>query len=95
MLKIKKKHILLYVFVFSFLIYILFIDSSSFFKKYGVRKENAELKKNIIALEKENDRLTKENKELQLNDKIIEKKARDFGMQKNGEEIFIFKSKDE
>ena len=95
MLKIKKKHIVLYVFVLAFLIYILFFDSSSFFNKYGVRKENTKLKENIIALEKENERLTKENKELQLNDKIIEKKARDFGMQKKGEEIFIFKSKDE
>ncbi|MCD4817414.1 MAG: septum formation initiator family protein [Candidatus Cloacimonetes bacterium] len=91
----KKKHIILYIFVLSFLIYILFIDSSSFLQKYFVRKENAKLKENIIALEKENERLRKENSELLSSNKIIEKKAREFGMQKKGEEIFIFKSKDE
>ncbi len=48
------------------------------------------MKEEIIRLETENERLSKENEALRTDEKSIEKKAREFGLQKEGEEAIHF-----
>ena len=45
----------------------------------------------MLHQKKENERLKKENDELRHNNKLLEQEARKLGMQKEGEEIFLFK----
>ena len=87
----KKKSWVFLVIISALMIYIFFVDSSSFLQRWLVKRENAALKEEIIALEEENERLRKENKTLETDKKSWEQKAREFGMQKKGEEIFLFK----
>ncbi len=60
-----------------------------------MKKKLNELKINIENLETENQRLREENKKLEKDAKTWEKKARELGMQKQGEEIFLFKDEEE
>lgn len=88
--KIKRPYIF-FIVILILLVYILFVDSSSFLRKYLVKKEYKELLDQIAEMESDNKKLEQENDELETNLKKIEKKAREFGMQKEGEEIFHFK----
>ena len=56
--------------------------------------KNKNMKADVEAFSKENERLRKENEDLKKNPKVWEKKARELGMQKEDEEIYIFKEKD-
>ena len=83
----NKKKSIYYIIIAILLIYIFFFDNSSF-----IKKQHAELKANIDLLEQENLRLKEENNKLLNDAKTWEKKARELGMQKEGEEIFLFKN---
>ncbi len=88
----NKKKSIYYIIIAILLIYIFFFDNSSFFRKFLIKKQHAELKANIDLLEQENLRLKEENNKLLNDAKTWEKKARELGMQKEGEEIFLFKN---
>jgi cell division protein FtsB len=88
----NKKKSIYYIIILILLIYIFFFDNSSFFRKFLIKKQLAELKTNINLLEQENLHLKEVNDKLQNDAKTWEKKARELGMQKEGEEIFLFKS---
>jgi cell division protein FtsB len=89
----KKTPYIFYAIILFFILYILFFDSASFLRRYLVKKEYNNLVEQIEKMEKVNQKLIKENEELETNLKQIEKKARELGMQKKGEEIFHFKEK--
>ena len=89
--KIRKKKIVFFIIIFFILIYILFLDSSSFYKKHVAKRKYLALKSNIDKIDEINKKLHIENDELENDPKVWEKKAREFGMQKEGEEIFLFK----
>ena len=88
----KKKKSIYYIIILILLIYIFFFDNSSFYRKFLIKKQLTELKANINILEQENLRLKEENDKLHNDAKTWEKKARELGMQKEGEEIFLFKN---
>ena len=96
--KMKKNKNKKYVFIaiiFLLIVYILFFDSASFYKKHEFKKQLQAVKADIEALEGENQRLREENEKLAKDMKTWEKKARELGMQKENEEIFLFKEDDE
>ena len=72
----------------------LFIDSSSFLQRFKMKLKNKNMQADVEAISKENERLRKESEDLKTNPKVWEKKARELGMQKEDEEIYIFKEKD-
>lgn len=88
----NKKKSIYYIIILILLIYIFFFDNSSFYRKFLIKKQLTELKADINLLEQENLRLKEENDKLLNDAKTWEKKARELGMQKEGEEIFLFKS---
>ena len=88
----NKKKSIYYIIIIILIIYILFFDNSSFYRKFLIKNQLTELKANINLLEQENLRLKQENDKLLNNAKTWEKKARELGMHKEGEEIFLFKS---
>jgi cell division protein FtsB len=94
MSKKKKRPYIFYLLILVLVLYIVFVDSSSFLRKYLVKKEYSGLLKQIDEMEAVNNKLEEENTELKNNLKKIEKKAREFGMQKEGEEIFRFKEEE-
>jgi len=87
----KKKSYLFYILIAVFLIYIIFFDGYSFLKLSLLRKNYQKLNMEMLHQKKENERLKKENDELRHNNKLLEQEARKLGMQKEGEEIFLFK----
>ena len=87
----KKKAYIFYLLIIAFLIYIIFIDSYSFFKLYNLKRSYQKLYADLEKQREENKRLKKENEELKTNNRLLEKEARKLGMQKRGEEIFLFK----
>lgn len=91
--KLLKKSIV-YIIIFMLVLYILFFDTASFYKTYKVKHNLITLQKDIDNLKKENEELKLENIKLENDKDIWEKKAREIGMQKEGEEIFIFKESD-
>ena len=88
----NKKKSIYYIIILILLLYILFLDNSSFYRKFLIKRQLAELKAKIDLLEEENLRLNNENDKLLNDAKTWEKKARELGMQKEGEEIFLFRS---
>ena len=94
MINKKKRPYIFYLLILVLVLYIVFVDSSSFLRKYLVKKEYSGLLKQIDEMEAVNNKLEEENTELKNNLKKIEKKAREFGMQKEGEEIFRFKEEE-
>lgn len=88
-MKYKK---LIYYFIIALLVlYILVFDDASFLQKHQARKKMHQLQEQIEALRLENERLQLENEKLQVDELTLEKKARELGMRKEGEEIFRFK----
>jgi len=85
------KNTIFFLIILVISIYVLFLDSYSFFKKYQKRRTYNKLKAEIVTLKKINNNLKKDNIELKKNPKKWEKAARKLGMQKKGEEIYIFK----
>lgn len=95
MRKIKfSKKSFAYIFILILILYILFFDSASFYKTYRIKHKLKTLQQDIEILTKENERLKLENEKLENDKGMLEEKARDIGMQKNGEEIFRFKESD-
>ena len=89
-IKFSKKSIV-YIIIILLIIYILFIDSASFYKTFIMKHKLETLQQDIEELKKENEQLKVENGKLENDRSTWEKKARELGMQKEGEEIFIFK----
>jgi len=89
--KIQNKKIFFFIIIFAILIYILFFSSSSFYKKYVAKRKYLALKSKIEKIDEINKNLQIENEELENNPEVWEKKARAFGMQKESEEIYLFK----
>ena len=89
-MKFTKKS-LVYIIIAFLVIYILLIDSASFYKTSRIKNKLTLLQKDIDNLKEENEKLKQENIKLENDKDIWEKKAREIGMQKEGEEIFIFK----
>ena len=83
-----------YIVILILILYILFFDSASFYKTYKIKYKLKTLQQDIEILTKENERLTLENEKLESDKGMLEEKARDIGMQKDGEEIFRFKESD-
>jgi len=95
MRKIKfSKKSFAYIFILILVLYILFFDSASFYKTYRIKHKLKTLQQDIEILTKENERLKLENEKLENDKGTLEEKARDIGMQKDGEEIFRFKESD-
>ena len=84
-----------YIIIVFLIIYILFIDSASFYKTYKIKHKLAILEQDIEELKKENEKLKLENDNLENDKNTWEKKARELGMQKKGEEIYIFKESED
>ncbi|MCF7858771.1 MAG: septum formation initiator family protein [Candidatus Cloacimonetes bacterium] len=93
-LKFSKKSFV-YVIILILVLYILFFDSASFYQTYKIKHKLASLQKDIDTLLQENERLKVENQKLEKDKATWEKKAREIGMKKEGEEIFIFKESDD
>lgn len=89
-IKFSKKSFV-YIIIVLLILYILFFDSASFYKTLIIKNRLTTLQHDIEKLKKENGQLKLENKKLENDKNILEKKAREIGMQKEGEEIFIFK----
>ncbi len=94
-MKIEKKKLIYYFIILALIIYIVFIDSASFLRRYKTRQKLESVIADVESLRKENDRLRQENENLENDKKIWEKKARELGMQKKGDEVFIFKNEDD
>lgn len=92
-IKFSKKSFA-YIFILILVLYILFFDSASFYKTYKIKRKLKTLQEDIEVLKKENERLKLENEKLENDKDMLEEKARDIGMQKDGEEIFRFKESD-
>ena len=92
-IKFSKKSFV-YIIIILLISYILFFDSASFYKTLNIKNKLALLQHDIEDLKKENEQLKFENKKLENDKSVWEKKARELGMQKEGEEIFIFKESD-
>ena len=90
-MKFKKKDIIFYSIIFLLIIYIAFIDSASYYRRYCTKQKLETVKADLQTLQKENQRLQEENDKLEHDRSIWEKKARELGMQKNGDEVFMFK----
>lgn len=93
-MKLKKKDIFFYGIIILLLIYITFIDSASYYRRYRTKQKLETVKADLQTLQKENQRLLEENEKLEHDMSIWEKKARELGMQKNGDEVFMFKEND-
>ena len=89
-IKFSKKSVV-YIIIVLLILYILFFDSASFYRTYKIKHKLKTLQHDIEDLKKENEQLKLENMKLMDDTNIWEKKARELGMQKVGEEIFIFK----
>ncbi|MDO9577985.1 MAG: septum formation initiator family protein [Candidatus Cloacimonadales bacterium] len=90
-MKLKKKDIIFYSIIFLLIIYIAFIDSASYYRRYRTKQKLEIVKADLETMIQENQRLQEENKKLEHDRSIWEKKARELGMQKNGDEVFMFK----
>ena len=73
------------------ILYIIFFDSASFYKTYRIKHQLVSLQHDIEELKKDNEQLKLENDKLENDKNIWEEKARELGMQKKDEEIYIFK----
>ena len=93
-MKLKKRDLVFYSIIILLVLYIVFIDSASYYRRYRTKMKLESVKAELNALLQENQRLMEENEKLENDMNIWEKKARELGMQKKGDEIFIFK-KDE
>lgn len=92
MSKKTLRNLIFLILILGIAIYFVFIDSAGFYQKYKVEKELKKKQAEMEYLQKENERLSNENKDLETNIRSWESKARDLGMQKEGEEIYKFKS---
>ena len=92
-MKFRKKDVVFGSIIILLLIYIVFLDSASYFQRYRIKQKLENVRADLQALIKENQRLQEENRKLELDMNVWEKKARELGMQKKGDEIFIFKEK--
>ncbi|MDP8267377.1 MAG: septum formation initiator family protein [Candidatus Tenebribacter davisii] len=90
-----SKKSIVYILILFLILYILFFDSASFYNTYRLKHNMTTLEQNISELQKENEQLKIENEKLETDKDIWEKKARELGMQKEGEEIFRFKESDD
>ena len=93
-IKYSKKSIV-YIVMALLILYILFFDSASFYNTYRVKDKMLTLNQDIQNLKIENEQLKLENEKLESDKSILEEKARGLGMQKEGEEIFLFKESED
>lgn len=93
-MKIEKKKLVYYIIILALVIYIVFWDSASFLRRHKTHNKLNGVIADVKLLEKENERLRQENEKLENSKKIWEEKARELGMQKKGDEIFIFKDEE-
>ena len=93
--KSDRKRLVFYIFIIFIFLYIFFVDSSNFIRKIKIKNKLKKLQADIEFLECENERIKKENENLENNPKTWESKARELGMQKEGEKIFIFKNQED
>jgi cell division protein FtsL len=83
--------------VIYWIIIVIFVSLTLFFGRNSVvqvmikKQEVAKLEQKVNLLKAENDKLRKENHELQTNPELIEKIAREqLGYQKTGEKVYRF-----
>ena len=94
MFKKFNKRSIFYIILAVLIIYILFLDNSSFLQRFKYHLRVRKLEKDMENLQTENEQLTEENEALKNDPDVIEEKARELGMQKENEEVFIFKEED-
>lgn len=94
MFKKFNKRSIFYFLLAALIIYILFLDNSSFLQRLRYNLKVKKVEKDIENLRSENEQLTEENEALKNDPDTIEEKARELGMQKENEEVFIFKEED-
>lgn len=79
------------IFILACIALVTYTFTKEITKVYSLYRENIEIKKRIVELKKENDRLQKQITVLNTEIPIIEKIARDeLGMIKNSEKIYKF-----
>jgi len=91
--KLNKKSIFYFI-VLALIIYILFMDNSSLLQRIKYKLKISKLESELRNLQSENDQLEKENEALKSDPQVLEEKARELGMQKENEEVFIFREDD-
>ncbi|HPR18174.1 MAG TPA: septum formation initiator family protein [Candidatus Cloacimonadota bacterium] len=90
-MKLRKKDLIFYGIIILFLCYIFFFDGYGFLKRYRTGKELSKARNTLSELQKENERLRLENEKLEHDKQIWEKRAREIGMQRKGDEVYQFK----
>ena len=96
LLKIKySKKSIVYIVMALLILYILFFDSASFYNTQKIKHKMLTLNQDIEKLKIENEQLKSENEKLESDKSILEEKARELGMQNEGEEIFLFKESED
>ncbi|MBN2460253.1 MAG: septum formation initiator family protein [Candidatus Cloacimonetes bacterium] len=93
--RFRKKGLLFYFLLLALLTYFILADGAGFFRKLGIKLKISRIKDEIETLEKDNERIAKENEDLEKNPTTWEKKARELGMQKEGEEVYMFKESEQ
>jgi cell division protein FtsB len=91
--KFNKKSLFYFVLAIL-LLYILLFDNSSFLQRFRLSLKVNKLRSEINNLISENEQLEKENSALESDPQILEEKARELGMQKENEEVYIFKKEE-
>ncbi|MCF7794504.1 MAG: septum formation initiator family protein [Candidatus Cloacimonetes bacterium] len=89
-MKIRKKDIIFYGIIIVLLLYIFVFDSYSYYRRFDTKRKLANVQKELEDLLEDNDRLREENERLANDKQIWEKKARELGMQKKGDEVYLF-----
>ncbi len=89
-MKIRKKDIIFFGIILILLLYIFIFDSYSYYQRFNTKRKLADVQKELEELLEGNDRLREENEKLANDKQIWEKKARELGMQKKGDEVYIF-----
>ena len=89
-----NKRSIFYVLLAVLVIYILFLGNFSFLQKLRSGLKVKKVETEIDNLSTENEQLESENEALKNDPDVVEEKARELGMQKENEEVFIFKEED-
>jgi cell division protein FtsL len=91
----KKKPIISIIIILLILVWIGFFSEYSWFRRYRLQNKLEDVQKQIAELEQQNANLQRENELLRNDPATWEREARNLGMQKEGENVFIFQEQED